>query len=202
MRVESPLSPRHSIGLVGMWEREDVGRVGLEYYFTGAQRLDANPYRIRSKSYSILGLLAERQVGPVKLFLNGENLTGVRQTKFDPLVLPVPGDRRPLDGGCAGRRSTAAPSTAASARRSKRGQVPFFNIAGPKIAAYSLRLGITEIARAEIADTDVEKRDLTPKSTYSRRRSARGFSAAAAARRAGRYDATITTTATRMTTAP
>ena len=30
-----PLTPRHSAGLVGMWEREDVGRVGLELYYTG-----------------------------------------------------------------------------------------------------------------------------------------------------------------------
>jgi outer membrane receptor for ferrienterochelin and colicins len=89
VRVESPLTPAHSLGVVGMWEKEDVGRVGIEYYFTGAQRLKANPYRSRSEAYSILGLLAERQVGPVKVFLNAENLTNVRQTSFDPLVLPA-----------------------------------------------------------------------------------------------------------------
>ena len=88
VEVESPLSPQHSIGMVGMWEREGVGRVGIEYYFTGRQRLEANPYRSESKSYSILGLLAERRLGPIRIFLNAENLTGVRQTKFDPLVLP------------------------------------------------------------------------------------------------------------------
>ncbi len=88
VKVDAPLSPKHSVGLIGMWEREGVGRVGLEYYFTGHQRLEANPYRSESKAYSILGLLVERKVGPVRLFLNGENLTGVRQTKFDPLVLP------------------------------------------------------------------------------------------------------------------
>ena len=87
-RVESPLTPRHSAGLVAMWEREDRGRVGVEYYFTGPQRLDANPYRSRSDGYSIVGVLAERKVGPVRLFINGENLTDVRQTKFDRLPLP------------------------------------------------------------------------------------------------------------------
>ena len=102
VRLESPLTPRHSLGLVGMWERESVGRVGIEYYFTGTQRLEANPYRSRSKAYSILGLLAERKIGRYKVFLNAENLTNVRQTKFDPLVLPVAGDRRPLDGRCLG----------------------------------------------------------------------------------------------------
>jgi outer membrane receptor for ferrienterochelin and colicins len=87
VRVESALTPGHSLGLVGMWEREN-SRVGIEYYFTGAQRLEDNPYRTRSESYSILGLLAERKVGPVKIFVNAENLTNMRQTKFDSLVRP------------------------------------------------------------------------------------------------------------------
>ena len=69
-----------------MWEAEDVGRVGLEWYYTGAQRLEENPYRTRSEPYMILGLLAEAQFGRSRLFVNGENLTGVRQTRWDPLL--------------------------------------------------------------------------------------------------------------------
>ncbi len=87
-RLAAPLTPSHSLGLVGMWEKESIGRVGVEFYFTGKQRLEANPYRSRSKAYSILGALAERKIGRYKVFLNAENLTGVRQTKYDPLVLP------------------------------------------------------------------------------------------------------------------
>ncbi len=34
-------------------------------------------------------MLAERKVGRVKVFINAENLTDVRQTKFDSLVLPA-----------------------------------------------------------------------------------------------------------------
>ena len=93
-RVESPLTPAHALSLVGMWEREEWGRVGVEYYFTGAQRLKANPYRDRSESYSILGFLVERKIGRFKVFLNAENLTDARQTKFDPLVRP----RQAADG--------------------------------------------------------------------------------------------------------
>ena len=37
----------------------------------------------------ILGLLAERQLGRIRLFINGENLTGVRQTRWDPLLRPT-----------------------------------------------------------------------------------------------------------------
>ncbi len=82
-----PLTPRHSAGMVGMWEVEGVGRVGIEWYYTGRQRLDENPYRRASEPYMILGLLAEKQFGRFRLFVNGENLTDVRQTRWDPLLL-------------------------------------------------------------------------------------------------------------------
>ena len=86
---QAPLTPQHSAGIVGMWEREEVGRVGLEMYYTGVQRLEENPYRDTSRPYVVVGLLAERQLGRVRLFINGENLTGVRQTRWDPLIRPT-----------------------------------------------------------------------------------------------------------------
>ena len=104
--VDTPLTPRHSVSLVGMWEKEDLGRIGVEYYFTGQQRLENNPYRSRSEAYSIVGVLAERAFGRYRVFVNAENVTGVRQSKFDPLPRPSPAiDGRwsvdawaPLDG--------------------------------------------------------------------------------------------------------
>ena len=79
------LTPRHSIGLVMMVENED-GRVGLEAYYTGRQRLEDNPYRDASAPYVIVGVLVERRVGAFRLFVNGENLTNVRQSRWDPLL--------------------------------------------------------------------------------------------------------------------
>jgi outer membrane receptor for ferrienterochelin and colicins len=70
-----------------MWEKEELGRIGIEYYFTGAQRLKVNPYRDRSEPYSIVGILAERRFGRVKVFVNAENVTDTRQTRFDPLLV-------------------------------------------------------------------------------------------------------------------
>ena len=84
-----PLTPRHSAGIVGMWEREEIGRVGLELYYTGAQRLEANPFGDRSEPYVIAGLLAEKQFGRVRVFINGENLTNVRQTRWQPVIRPA-----------------------------------------------------------------------------------------------------------------
>lgn len=88
VRREAPLTPRHSAGVVGMWEREDVGRVGVEWYYTGVQRLEENPFRTASEPYVIVGILAERQFGRIRLFINGENLTGTKQTHWDPLLRP------------------------------------------------------------------------------------------------------------------
>jgi iron complex outermembrane receptor protein len=37
----------------------------------------------------IVGLLGERQFGAWRLFVNGENLTDVRQTRWQPLIRPT-----------------------------------------------------------------------------------------------------------------
>jgi iron complex outermembrane receptor protein len=93
-RVDVPLTPRHSIGLDAAWEWEGAGRLGVEWFYTGTQRLEANPYRTESRPYSVFGILATRRVGRALLFINGENLTDVRQTRWEPLVR----QRRGIDG--------------------------------------------------------------------------------------------------------
>jgi iron complex outermembrane receptor protein len=60
----------------------------VEAYFTGQQRLEDNPYRSRSVGYVLFGGLIERRFGRARLFINAENLGGVRQTSWDPLVRP------------------------------------------------------------------------------------------------------------------
>jgi iron complex outermembrane receptor protein len=94
-RHEVALTPRHAVGVVTTVEQEGKSRVGLELYYTGRQRLDENPYRTESRPYMIVGLMGERAIstraGTARLFLNFENLTNVRQTRDDRLVLPVRG---------------------------------------------------------------------------------------------------------------
>jgi iron complex outermembrane receptor protein len=85
-----PLTPRHTTGVDTMWEDPDRMRIGFEVYYTGQQRLEDNPYRTESIPYWVYGILIERRVGPVRLFLNAENIGDVRQTRHDPLVLPQP----------------------------------------------------------------------------------------------------------------
>ncbi len=89
-RVAVPLTPRQNFGVVGMWEKEGSSRIGLECYYTGEQRLEYDPYRDVSRPYVLVGAMGEHKIAAhVKLFLNLENLTNVRQTRWDPLLLPA-----------------------------------------------------------------------------------------------------------------
>lgn len=81
-------TPRHTGGIVAMWEEEGKGRLGFEAYYTGQQRLDDNPYRSHSRPYVELGILGEVVLGNIRLFVNAENLLDLRQTRNDPLLLP------------------------------------------------------------------------------------------------------------------
>jgi outer membrane receptor for ferrienterochelin and colicins len=87
-RRRVPLTPRHTAGMVAMWEEHGKGRIGLEAYYTGRQALDDNPYRSDSRPYLHLGILGEIVLGKISLFANAENILGVRQTRYDPLLLP------------------------------------------------------------------------------------------------------------------
>ncbi len=89
-----PLTPRHTGGIVAMWEQHGRGRLGIEAYYTGTQALDGNPYRDRGRAYVELGLLGEITLGKASLFLNLENILDVRQTGYHPMTLP----QRAADG--------------------------------------------------------------------------------------------------------
>ncbi|MET0361096.1 MAG: TonB-dependent receptor, partial [Sphingobium sp.] len=83
-----PLTPKDTAGMVAMWEAHDKGRVGLEVYYTGRQALDDNPFRAVSRPYFDIGMMAEVVLGRARLFVNAENILGIRQTGYDPLIRP------------------------------------------------------------------------------------------------------------------
>jgi len=85
-----PLTPEHSGSLNAMWEGDDWGRFGLEVYLIGRQPLEENPYRSTGLAHVLVGALAERAIGRLRLFINAENLLDIRQTKYDPLTLQTP----------------------------------------------------------------------------------------------------------------
>jgi len=87
-RSQVPLTPKHTAGFVAIWEKHDSHLLGFEAYYTGTQALEDNPFRERSRDFFFLGLLGQITSGKVSFFLNAENLLDIRQTRYDPLLLP------------------------------------------------------------------------------------------------------------------
>ncbi len=92
-------TPRHTAGLIALWEVEDKGRIGIEAYYTGKQRLDNDPFRTEGRPFFQLGMSGELKIGPASVFVNLENILNVRQTRYSPLVRPTPAidGRRTVD---------------------------------------------------------------------------------------------------------
>jgi iron complex outermembrane receptor protein len=89
-RQALPLLNRHRAGGDLMLEKPGAYRVGIEGIYYGRQALDDNPYRTESKPYLYAMAIAMRQFGAVEIVANFENLLDMRQTEFDPLLLPTP----------------------------------------------------------------------------------------------------------------
>jgi len=87
-RRQVPLNPRHAATFDVLW-KSPIGNFGYEFFYTGRQELEDNPYRHRGRPYLIIGVLFTRNVGPALLYVNTEDLADVRQTKYDPLLRPA-----------------------------------------------------------------------------------------------------------------
>jgi len=84
---EAPLIPRQTAGLDFALEDDESGAYGaLEVFYTGRQSLEDNPYSTVSRPYTTLGVLLSKRWNDATIFLNLENLTGVRLTKYQPLL--------------------------------------------------------------------------------------------------------------------
>jgi outer membrane receptor for ferrienterochelin and colicins len=91
VREPIPMLPGHRLGGDLMLERPGVYRGGIEGIWYGAQPLDDNPFRTKSKPYLYVMAIAVRQFGRLEAVANFENLLNVRQTSTDRLVRPTPG---------------------------------------------------------------------------------------------------------------
>ena len=77
-----PLVAKHRLNNVLMYEIEDKLKIGLEAYYTGPQLLNDGA---KGKSYWITGLMIEKLWEKFSLFINFENFSDTRQTKFDSI---------------------------------------------------------------------------------------------------------------------
>jgi iron complex outermembrane receptor protein len=77
-----PLTARHRLNNVLMYEVEEKWKLGLEAYYYSKQRLNDGSF---GRSYWITGFMAERLWEKFSLFVNFENFSDTRQTKFGPI---------------------------------------------------------------------------------------------------------------------
>jgi outer membrane receptor for ferrienterochelin and colicins len=74
-----PLTARHRLNNVLMYEIEEKLKLGLEGYFFSRQQLNDGSY---GKPYWITGFMAEKIWDRISVYINFENFTNTRQTKF------------------------------------------------------------------------------------------------------------------------
>jgi iron complex outermembrane receptor protein len=77
-----PLTARHRLNNVLMYEKEEKLKLGLEAYYFSPQKLGDGS---TGKSYWITGFMAEKLWEHFSVFINFENFTDTRQTRFDTI---------------------------------------------------------------------------------------------------------------------
>jgi iron complex outermembrane receptor protein len=78
----NPLTARHRIYMTLMYELEEKLRIGYELFYTGHQVLSNDQVR---PDYWVMGLSIEYRWKEFSLFLNAENFTDTRQTRYESI---------------------------------------------------------------------------------------------------------------------
>ncbi|MCC8358567.1 TonB-dependent receptor [Salinimicrobium sediminilitoris] len=79
---EAPLVAQHRLNNVLVYEIHEKLVIGLEGYYFGEQKLEGG---MTGQDYWIFGLMTEKKWDNFSLFLNFENFTDTRQTRFDDI---------------------------------------------------------------------------------------------------------------------
>ena len=78
-----PLVVKHSLKVDFMYEVHDKWRFGIDGEYYGTQILSNG---VATKSYFIPGILAMRYFGNMGIYINVENITDQRQSRFQPML--------------------------------------------------------------------------------------------------------------------
>lgn len=79
---DNPLTAKHRVNSVLMYEVHDKWKLGLEMYTFSKQLLNDNTY---GKRYTIFGFMAEKLWERFSIYANFENFSDSRQTRFDSI---------------------------------------------------------------------------------------------------------------------
>jgi outer membrane receptor for ferrienterochelin and colicins len=82
IQLPNPLTARHRVNAVLMYEVEDKWKLGLEAYSFSKQLLNDGSI---GKNYTITGFMAEKLWERFSIYINFENFTDTRQTRFDSI---------------------------------------------------------------------------------------------------------------------
>jgi iron complex outermembrane receptor protein/outer membrane receptor for ferrienterochelin and colicins len=102
-----PLVPRSRVNAALLFERESNFKAGIEAYYSSSQFLSNGE---RTRAFSLFGIFGEKVFGSISVFINAENITDTRQSRFGPVVFPphqnptfneiyMPTDGRIMNGG-------------------------------------------------------------------------------------------------------
>lgn len=84
-----PLLPKNKLNLTLMYEKEDNFKLGLESYLTGNQYLYNGS---KTPAFWEFGFMAQKTFKAVSVFINFENFTDQRQSKYKRVVNPPHSD--------------------------------------------------------------------------------------------------------------
>ena len=96
--AQLPLTPKNKANFTLTYEEENEAagtkdwRAGLEAFYTGKQYLPNMTY---SRSYWLLGAMAEKMFNGFSVILNVENILNERQSKYGKTVVTTPDNRTP-----------------------------------------------------------------------------------------------------------
>jgi outer membrane receptor for ferrienterochelin and colicins len=80
-----PLTPKSKLNSALLFEKEENFKTGIEAYYTSSQILSD---RFQTRPYWVLGIFGEKNFGKFSLFINAENITDTRQSRFGQVVFP------------------------------------------------------------------------------------------------------------------
>ncbi len=80
-----PLTAKHRVNLVAVYELEGKFRLGLEAYYIGKKQLSTGE---ASQPYWLMGVMGERRWKHFSIFINFENILDIRQDRLQPVILP------------------------------------------------------------------------------------------------------------------
>jgi len=79
-----PLTAKHRVNLVAVYELEGKFRLGLEAYYIGRKQLSTGE---ASRPYWLMGVMGERRWKHFSVFINFENILDIRQDRLQPVIL-------------------------------------------------------------------------------------------------------------------